>query len=317
MRYCAVFTAVSVPLNFQVKVAGGTEAAAQTIVTLSCTSTASSPETTAGSGPSGAARKPLRNRRQHSQFTTILKEASTVLTGLASRHTYVPRLPFCTGAMATPVMLAKNATPPPATRGAPSFSHETVFTLPLAAAQLRLAALTPAMRTVDGPVTFGPTRGWRSLTHHGEGDGHGGDLAAGLGVLGLAHERSHFTPKFVTLDDLQGQGRARGLHGLLAAVPAVGGGRAGGGRTRQAEVGGGVDEHGRLGGGDGLTSAPRRLHESLSQSAGCGRSYSQCTVTFKPALFSFSSLLAAWQLMGAARSARSTPVKVRTLASPS
>lgn len=52
MSYVAIFMSVIVPLNFQVKLAGGTEEATHVSVTLPLTSTACSPVTTAASGPS-------------------------------------------------------------------------------------------------------------------------------------------------------------------------------------------------------------------------------------------------------------------------
>lgn len=52
MGNSAVLMSTTVPLNFQVKLAGGTEAAAHFSVTSSWTSMASGPVTVAGSGPS-------------------------------------------------------------------------------------------------------------------------------------------------------------------------------------------------------------------------------------------------------------------------
>lgn len=80
------------------------------------------------------------------------------------------------------------------------------------------------------------------LTHQGEGHGAGGHGTFGFVVVGRTRVLAGLPPKAMRSDHVQGQVGAGVLHGLPVVEPAEGGGRAGDGGTRQAEVGVGVDE---------------------------------------------------------------------------
>ena len=97
----------------------------------------------------------------------------------------------------------------------------------------------------------GEGRTWLTLTHHSEGDDRRGDGEQGFGVSRPACVFSHCLPKFVFLNCRQSQNGTAGLHHRVVVVPDEGGGRAGAGRTRQAEVGPGSEVRGRARRSDG------------------------------------------------------------------